>query len=383
MQLTVLIAAHNEEASIGATLDSVLDQTRPADIVVVAADNCTDRTVEIAKGRGVVVFETKDNTQRKAGALNQAWARTHPLTDLYVCIDADTVLPPNALADWEQEFQKDPTLAGCSAKFTMLTPHETRALAESGAVPTAPRDLPPMSLRERTWVRLQKAEFAKWTDISLQRKGQWTSVLAGTACAIRAVALQEVTEWRQSQNVAAQPWSYCSEVEDFELTYRLRSLGWVCRVSATVRAYTGAMLSLRTLWAQRLKWQIGTVRVLRRIGFNRMTAADWRQQALGLLSACLRFAWVALLIAEVAVFHHVHFFRFWWMFPIFFVAVDLRESLRVPHRALADVALAVCLIPQELFAWLRAAWFTWSWVEVVAGRNRDRWALQIAAEGGD
>jgi cellulose synthase/poly-beta-1,6-N-acetylglucosamine synthase-like glycosyltransferase len=339
--------------------------------------------VEIAEARGVIVFETKDNTHRKAGALNQGWSRTRWTTDLYICIDADTVLPPNALADWERAFEEDLTLAGCSAKFTMLTPHETRGLAESGAVPTAPQDLPPMTLRERLWVRVQKAEFAKWTDISLQRKGRWTSVLAGTACAIRAEALYEVAEWRRSHDEAPLPWTYSSEVEDFELTYRLRSMGWDCRVSPTVRAYTGAMLSLRTLWAQRLKWQVGTVRDLRTIGFNRLTMVDWRQQALGLLSAVLRFAWLSLLIAEVAVFHRVHLLWFWWIFPAFFVLADVREAWRVPHRAVADVALAVLLVPQELFAWLRAAWFTWSWVEVLTGRTRDRWALQIAAEGGD
>ena len=50
-RLTVLIAAHNEEECIGATLDSILAQERHIDHIVVAADNCTDRTVEIALSR--------------------------------------------------------------------------------------------------------------------------------------------------------------------------------------------------------------------------------------------------------------------------------------------------------------------------------------------
>src|ERR1700722_19198606 len=44
LRLTVLIAAHNEEQSIGSTLDSVLAQERLADRIGVEADNCTDGT---------------------------------------------------------------------------------------------------------------------------------------------------------------------------------------------------------------------------------------------------------------------------------------------------------------------------------------------------
>ena len=92
LRLTVLIAAHNEEQSIGATLDSVLAQERVADRIVVAADNCTDATAEIALLKGLgsarpfLVHETVDNTHKKSGALNQAWALTrgrHGLVHLH------------------------------------------------------------------------------------------------------------------------------------------------------------------------------------------------------------------------------------------------------------------------------------------------------------
>src|SRR5580704_12262150 len=70
MRITVLIAAHNEEQSLGATLDSVLSQTRQANRVVVAADNCVDDTVDIAMARSapgsspVFVYRTLDNTHK-------------------------------------------------------------------------------------------------------------------------------------------------------------------------------------------------------------------------------------------------------------------------------------------------------------------------------
>jgi cellulose synthase/poly-beta-1,6-N-acetylglucosamine synthase-like glycosyltransferase len=382
--LTVLIAAHNEQESISATLDSVLAQERRADRVVVAADNCTDATVAIARAyEGVEVFETVENTHKKPGALNQAWLRTRKGTDLFVCIDADTILPPNALGGWEAEFKGDPLMAGCSAKFTMLSPQELSELAKTGVVPDSAGELPKLGWRERMWCRVQKAEFAKWTDTAMTRKGRWTSVLAGTACAIRAKTLGDVVALRASSGELAVPWTYDSEVEDFELTYRFREMGYFCRVSADVRAYTGAMLTLKTLWAQRLKWQVGTVRDLRNIGLNKLTLVDWWQQFLGLISAILRVSWVALFLIAILLTGKVELFRWWWVLPVVFVACDVREAWRIPHRTVADVLTAAVLVPQELFAWTRAAWFTWSWVEVLSGRKVDRWALQIAAEGGE
>ena len=40
--------------------------------IVVVADNCTDDTAEIARQHGCEVFTTVSNTDKKAGALNQA-----------------------------------------------------------------------------------------------------------------------------------------------------------------------------------------------------------------------------------------------------------------------------------------------------------------------
>ena len=81
--LVVLIAAHNEEHCIASTLRSLTRQHRPPDRIVVAADNCTDGTVDLARSvPGVTVFETEGNTAKKPGALNQAWRRyaADPLT---------------------------------------------------------------------------------------------------------------------------------------------------------------------------------------------------------------------------------------------------------------------------------------------------------------
>lgn len=107
-RLVAVIAAHNEEHRITGALVSLAHQTRPPDEVVVVADRCTDRTVEIAVEHGAKVFETINNGHRKAGALNQVLEKV--LTDLeptdkVLLMDADTVLSPDFLKVAEQRLQ--------------------------------------------------------------------------------------------------------------------------------------------------------------------------------------------------------------------------------------------------------------------------------------
>jgi cellulose synthase/poly-beta-1,6-N-acetylglucosamine synthase-like glycosyltransferase len=226
-------------------------------------------------------------------------------------------------------------------------------------------------------VRLQRSEFARWTDTGLRRG--WTSVLAGTGCAIRNSALKAIA----MRDDRSGPWKYESQVEDFELTYRIRELGFHCHVSPTVRAYTDGMDNLRSLWNQRMKWQVGTVEDLLHIGFNPLTRIDWWQQAAGLAAAFVRFGWVSMTVLAIAL-HLFHFYPLWLLPTAVFILNDTRQSLRIPHRDRTDVVMAALLLPQEFFAWMRAAWFLAAWCEVLntrlTGRKKDRWALQYEAE---
>ncbi len=93
--LTVLIPAHNEEDQVAAVVASVRSQTRPADKIIVIADNCTDRTVPLARALGVTVVETQGNKHKKAGALNQVLNSILPQAsdqDRILVMDADSYL---------------------------------------------------------------------------------------------------------------------------------------------------------------------------------------------------------------------------------------------------------------------------------------------------
>jgi biofilm PGA synthesis N-glycosyltransferase PgaC len=353
LRVVVLVPAYNEAGSIGATLDGLISQVRPADLVVVVPNGCTDATADEARKYPVTVMELPRLKHRKSEALNRAWAQYAQDADVVVCLDADTVLPPNALAAWEIEFEDESgaLLGGSSSKFTMQDP---------GLLS-----------------RLQKAEFATWTDTAL-RLGR-TSVLAGTGCAINNEVLRRIAAREDREG----PWVYTSQVEDFELTYRIRELGYVCQVSPDVRAYTDSMKSLKALWGQRMKWQVGTVEDLLDLGLNRLTLRDWAQQGMGLLGVFLKLLWITVIVLSLAL-GVFHFVLFWWLVPILFVALDIKRALRIPHRDGRDILIAATFFPQEMFMWLRSGWFLASWWAVlitkITRRRIDRWEAQYTAE---
>ncbi|MGH3607635.1 MAG: glycosyltransferase family 2 protein [Pseudonocardiaceae bacterium] len=101
--LVVLIPAHDEERQIAGTLESVLASDYPSERrrVLVVADNCSDRTADVARSQGVEVWERRDLAQRGKGfALTWAFARlSEDASVAGVCIvDADCRISANLLS---------------------------------------------------------------------------------------------------------------------------------------------------------------------------------------------------------------------------------------------------------------------------------------------
>ena len=120
VRVTILVPAHNEEFSLPVTLAALQKQTRAPDRVIVVADNCTDRTVEIALEMGYEAIESVDNEHKKGGALNQALARILPESgprDVIMVMDADTSLSPRFLEVGAEKFLEDPELSAVGGVF--------------------------------------------------------------------------------------------------------------------------------------------------------------------------------------------------------------------------------------------------------------------------
>ncbi|EWH15049.1 family 2 glycosyl transferase [Cellulophaga geojensis KL-A] len=105
MMYYIIIPAHNEEAFIAKTLDSILHQTKKPKQVVIVNDNSTDTTASIINSyeKKYPIFKivnTTSSTKHMPGskvvnAFNKGLAVIDSKYDFIVKLDADIILPNN------------------------------------------------------------------------------------------------------------------------------------------------------------------------------------------------------------------------------------------------------------------------------------------------
>ncbi len=108
MRITILIPAHNEEQSIAACVSSCLNQSRPADEIVVVNNGTTDGSTKILESFG------KKITLLNTPALgNKSYAQELGLKyitgDIFIATDGDSVLSYDFVKYVEEDF-RDPNV---------------------------------------------------------------------------------------------------------------------------------------------------------------------------------------------------------------------------------------------------------------------------------
>lgn len=111
-RFAVLIAARNEEAVLPHLLESIRNQGYPAELLdtYVVADNCTDRTAEVARAHGAQVFQRFNKQQVGKGyALNFLLKQIDGNVgldqyDAFLVFDADNLLEPDYVAQINQTY---------------------------------------------------------------------------------------------------------------------------------------------------------------------------------------------------------------------------------------------------------------------------------------
>lgn len=107
-----VIAARNEEGVLGELLKSIRAQTYPAALIdiYVVADNCTDRTADVARDGGAAAFERQNRDQVGKGyalayLFDQIKARVGlSFYDAYLVFDADNVLRANYFEEMNKAY---------------------------------------------------------------------------------------------------------------------------------------------------------------------------------------------------------------------------------------------------------------------------------------
>ena len=224
-----LIAARNEEAVIGALVESLRDQNYPAELfdVYVIPNNCTDDTEGAARRAGAQIFRCFGAVRRKGDALHEAVARLMEQGyDAFCVFDADNIVHPDFLARMNDAFQDgaqvckgamrvknpaDSPVAGCyGLYFTLFDTFYSRARMNCGL----------------------------------------SSKLVGTGFAVR----REVFE-------ALRGWNTCTIAEDAEFAAQCARQGFRVRFVPDALTYDEAPVTFALSLRQRRRWCSGLMDV--------------------------------------------------------------------------------------------------------------------------
>ncbi|HXY15948.1 MAG TPA: glycosyltransferase [Terriglobales bacterium] len=246
-KVAVLIPAYNEEKVITRTVQAVLDSDYPDLRVIVIDDGSRDRTLEVARAAfaeeersGRVLILTKPNSG-KAEALNFGLQHLRD-EEIFVGIDADTVIAPNAISRLVPHFQ-NPKVA---------------AVAGNAKVGN----------RVNLWTRWQALEYI--TSQNFERRALNTlgavSVVPGAIGAWRTSAVEEAGGYH-TDTVA----------EDADLTMALLRRGYRVEYEDLALAYTEAPVNANGLMRQRFRWSFGILQSVwkHRAVFARKGVLGW------------------------------------------------------------------------------------------------------------
>ena len=246
-KVAVLIPAYNEEKVIERTVRSALNSNYPNLRVIVIDDGSKDRTLEVARtafaaeaAAGRVLILGKPNSG-KAEALNYGIEHIGD-AELFVGIDADTIIAPDAIA--------------------RLVPHfinpKVGAIAGNAKVGN----------RVNLWTRWQALEYI--TSQNFERRA--LDVLGAVSVVPGAIGA-----WRISAVREAGGYHIDTVAEDADLTMALLRRGYRVEYEDMALAYTEAPTNANGLMRQRFRWSFGILQAVykHRGVFARKGALGW------------------------------------------------------------------------------------------------------------
>jgi len=356
VDVTVLIPAHNEEHGLGATLASLHRQTRQPKKVWVIADNCSDRTAAIAAEHGAAVFETRDNENKKAGALNQLLGSLLPEmqeSDAILVMDADTVMRDEFLDVAATHMETTPELDAVGGVFYG---DSTRGLIG----------------------QLQRNEYVRYARDISRHYGR-VFVLTGTASLFRADALAAVAAARGMvlPGTPGQVYDTLSLTEDNELTIALKTLGARIVSPKQCGVVTELMPTLGDLWRQRQRWQRGALENIGTYGMQASTARYWMQQ-LGIgYGAIALNAYLLITVLTLWALDFVPVLIFWLLMGALFM---IERIVTVWDGGWRARLLAAPLLIELAYDWFLQAVYVKSIVDILTGRRREWNHVRYTAE---
>ena len=228
----VLVPAHNEEAVIGGIIENLQHMEYPKELYdfYIIADNCTDRTADVARQMSANVIETRKASEKdptgKPIALRKALdliGDYHKKYDLMMIFDADNLMDPNMFLEVNSQYldKGKPELIQCYLG----------AKNQKGLVP---------------W-------FYYTAYTSTNRFLQFAKYRLGLNCSVGGTGFAISTEYLYQRG----GWTAMSLTEDFEIQIEATVEGRRVLWNHNVRIYDEKPCTMRASIRQRTRWAQG------------------------------------------------------------------------------------------------------------------------------
>ncbi|MHC4787739.1 MAG: glycosyltransferase family 2 protein [Planctomycetota bacterium] len=228
--VSIIVAAHNEEETIAAAIESLLSLDYENREIIVVDDASTDRTYQIAKryadqGR-IKLLRNSGPSGRGGRPIASNFGLRMSTGDFIVSVDADTSFDRDLLRRLIGPFH-DPQVGVVAANIKARNAGRT------------------------VWTNLQAAEYLM--SIGLWKR--WTNVLGTTlqasgACgAFRREALEDAGAWS------------AEITEDIDVSMKAKKQGWKVRFAPDAVALTNVPPTFEEWVRQRVNWERGILRL--------------------------------------------------------------------------------------------------------------------------
>ncbi|MBQ7717797.1 MAG: glycosyltransferase family 2 protein [Clostridia bacterium] len=236
----VMIAARNEEKVIAELIRSIKAQTYPQELIdiYVVADNCIDKTAQIAKDEGAEVIERHDlSLIGKGYALDYAFAvlkaqGKRKCYDGFFVFDADNVLDENFIFEMNKMFGKG---------YRAITGYRNSKNFEDNWITSS----------YTLWF-LREAAYLNKPRMILNT----SCAISGTGYLVRADIIEKNDGWK-----------YFLLTEDIEFNANCIIDGEQIGYCEDAVFYDEQPRKFKESWNQRLRWMKGTYQVLAKYGY--------------------------------------------------------------------------------------------------------------------
>lgn len=216
LTVSVVVPAHNEASCITETLKWLKAQDHPLEQIIVVDDYSSDDTGRIAEASGVQVIRAHENQGSKSAAL--AYALPHVTGDIFLCVDADTRLAPDAVSHLLRAFSNPKVMISCGW------------VGSKG--------------RSNMWLDGRAAEYVTGQAVAKGAQANANAVLVASGCMFAV----------KTSFLRAHPFDTRTMAEDMDLTWTAVEEGFNVAYVPSARCWVDDPYDWRTYRSQVSRW---------------------------------------------------------------------------------------------------------------------------------